>query len=88
MGLKYHLGHTGYLHRAPSEKIFLTKSSIALNKLADMAHAADNIEFKLNAIREDPREKADWLKKVDVNFSVMRKVTKQRRTRPATMGLA
>ena len=47
MGLKYHLGHTGYLQRNPSERIFLTKSSISLNKLADMAYAAENIEFKL-----------------------------------------
>lgn len=53
MGLKYHLGHTGYLQRNPSETIFLTKSSIALNKLADLAYAAENIEFKLQTIKED-----------------------------------
>ncbi len=53
MGLKYHLGHTGYLQRNPSERIFLTKSSISLNKLADMAYAAENIEYKLKAIKED-----------------------------------
>ena len=53
MGLKYHLGHTGYLQRNPSDKIFLTKSSISLNKLADLAYAAENIEFKLNSIKED-----------------------------------
>ena len=53
MGLKYHLGHTGYLQRNPSDKIFLTKSSISLNKQADLAYAAENIEFKLNSIKED-----------------------------------
>ena len=47
MGLKYNLGHTRYLQRNPSERIFLTKSSIKLNKLADMAYAAENIEHKL-----------------------------------------
>lgn len=53
MGLKYHLGHTGYLQKNQSEKIFLTKSSISLNKLADLATAAENIEFKLKTIKED-----------------------------------
>ena len=57
MGLKYHLGHTGYLQRNPSEKIFLTKSSISLNKLADLAYAAENIEYKLNAIKEETLNK-------------------------------
>jgi len=37
MGLKFHLGHTGYLSKDPSQKVFLTKSSIQLNRLADMA---------------------------------------------------
>ena len=53
MGLKYHLGHTGNLQRNQSEKLFLTKSSIQLNKLADLAAAAENIEFKLKTIKED-----------------------------------
>lgn len=53
MGLKYHLGHTGYLQRNQSEKLFLTKSSIQLNKLADMAYAAENIEFKLKTIKDE-----------------------------------
>ena len=89
MGLKYHLGHTGYLQRNPNEKIFLTKSSISLNKLADLAYAADNIEFKLNTIKEDTMNhqnlQSDWLKRVDVNFAFLNKVTKKSKTRPATM---
>lgn len=36
MGLKYYLGHTGHLNHNSSEKMFLTKSSIRLNKLADL----------------------------------------------------
>eukprot|EP00347_Sterkiella_histriomuscorum_P001410 403372141 len=89
MGLKYHLGHTGYLQKNPSEKIFLTKSSISLNKLADLASAAENIEFKLKTIKEDTINQNnlqnDWLKKVDVNFSALKKVTKKHKTRPTTM---
>lgn len=89
MGLKYHLGHTGYLQRNPTEKIFLTKSSISLNKLADLAYAAENIEFKLNTIKEDTMNQQnlqqDWLKRVDVNFAFLNKVTKKNKTRPATM---
>lgn len=89
MGLKYHLGHTGYLQRNPSERIFLTKSSISLNKLADMAYVAENIEFKLKAIKEDTLNEGqmqrDWLKNVDVNFNVMKKITKQHKIRPTTM---
>ena len=53
MGLKYHLGHTGYIPKNISEKLLLTKSSINLNKLADLAYAAENIEFKLQQMRED-----------------------------------
>ncbi len=89
MGLKYHLGHTGYLQRNPSEKIFLTKSSISLNKLADLAYAAENIEFKLKTIQENSINnnefQSDWLKRVDVNFAQLNKVTKKNRARPATM---
>ncbi|CDW82866.1 UNKNOWN [Stylonychia lemnae] len=89
MGIKYHLGHTGYLQKNQSEKIFLTKSSISLNKLADLASAAENIEFKLKSIKEDTINQqslqSDWLKKVDVNFSMLKKVTKKHRQRPTTM---
>ena len=89
MGLKYHLGHTGYLQRNPSDKIFLTKSSISLNKLADLAYAAENIEFKLNSIKEDTLNQnnlqQDWLKRVDVNFAFLNRVTKKNKSRPATM---
>ena len=46
MGLKYYLGHTGNLKHNPSEKMYLTKSSIRLNKLADLQCAAENIEYK------------------------------------------
>jgi hypothetical protein len=53
MGLKYHLGHTGYVTREKAGDLFVTKSSIKLNKLGDLAHAADNIEFKLKAIKEE-----------------------------------
>ena len=71
MGLKYHLGHTGYLQRNQSDKLLLTKSSIQLNKLADLAHVADNIEFKLKTIKEDAINQnmyqRDWLKKSELN---------------------
>jgi hypothetical protein len=50
MGLKYHLGHTGYLPTGGTDKMYLTKSSIRLNKLADLAYAAENIEYKLKKI--------------------------------------
>ena len=47
MGMKYHLGHTGYVNRDNQSRMFLTHSSIRMNKLQDMAHALENIEFKL-----------------------------------------
>jgi hypothetical protein len=48
MGLKYHLGHTGYVRRLDNvyaggeinngnSKMYLTKSSIQLNRLADLS---------------------------------------------------
>lgn len=89
MGLKYHLGHTGYLSKNASEKLFLTKSSISLNKLADLACAAENIEYKLKSIKEDtinqPTLQNDWLKRVDVNFNQLKRVTKRHKDRPTTM---
>ena len=53
LGMMQHLGHTGYLQKNKSEKAILTKSSIALNKLADYVHVADNIDYKINAIKKE-----------------------------------
>jgi hypothetical protein len=82
MGLKYHLGHTGYLQRNNSEKIFLTKSSIQLNKLADLAAAAENIEYKLKTIKEAStinqlgEQQHHWLKRNEINVANLKKITK------------
>jgi hypothetical protein len=41
LGLKYHLGHTAYLPKGlgkDGKKVYLTKSSIRINKLKDMMH--------------------------------------------------
>lgn len=73
MGLKYHLGHTAYVWRVQNvfaggnleenqKKMFLTKSSIRMNKLADLGYISDNIEMKLNLMKESVYESELWKK--------------------------
>ncbi len=61
LGVKYHLGHTANLPRefasSSSKNFYLTKSSIAINKLKDMMQITDNIEYKLKALRENTDQK-------------------------------
>ena len=89
MGLKYHLGHTGYLAASKSEKLFLTKSSISLTRLADMAHAAGNIEYKLNAMKDETLQGLalhnDWAQKSDYNEVMLKKITARKTERPSTL---
>lgn len=67
MGLKYHLGHTGYVRWLENvyaggsidngkSKMYLTKSSIQLTRLADLAQITNNIETKLALLREPALE--------------------------------
>jgi hypothetical protein len=50
-----------------------------LNKLADLAYAAENIEYKLKKMQENPDElsklKKDWLKQADINIGALKKIT-------------
>ena len=67
MGLKYHLGHTGFVKRdqqavaggsltSSMKKMYVTKSSIAMNKLGDLAQITDNITQKLKLMKEESKE--------------------------------
>ena len=73
MGLKYHLGHTAYVRRVQnvfaggnpeneSKKMFLTKSSIRMNWLADLGYITDNIDSKLKMMKEQVYESELWKK--------------------------
>lgn len=62
MGLKYYLGHTGYVTSNNGDKMYLTKSSIRLNKLADLQCAAENIEHKFRKMNLDNENKTQYQK--------------------------
>ena len=74
LGVKYHLGHTAYLPRSIAEstknKMYLTKSSIAINRLRDLMQITDNIEYKLKSLQQNATKdiKDAWLVKSDVNW--------------------
>eukprot|EP00350_Pseudokeronopsis_sp_OXSARD2_P010974 CAMPEP_0170550748 /NCGR_PEP_ID=MMETSP0211-20121228/8753_1 /TAXON_ID=311385 /ORGANISM="Pseudokeronopsis sp., Strain OXSARD2" /LENGTH=108 /DNA_ID=CAMNT_0010857453 /DNA_START=1665 /DNA_END=1988 /DNA_ORIENTATION=+ len=72
-------------------KIYLTKSSIQLNKLADMALAAESIQAKLTLIKEQVPSQGiferNWLKKTDVNTQRFKKITKKHNNRVSTLGM-
>ena len=89
LGVKYHLGHTAYLPKdfiSSDRKFYLTKSSIAINKLKDMMHIVDNIEFKLKSIRDEEvgldKAKNTWLKSNDINFENLKQTTKKFQSKP------
>ena len=91
LGIKYHLGNTAHLPKefmSTERKYYLTKSSIAINKLKDMMHIVDNIEFKLKSIRDEEfdidRIKSTWLKPNDINFDNLKQTTKKFQTKQDT----
>jgi len=69
MGLKYHLGHTAHISaNKRGERLFATKSSIRMNKLADLGQVSENICLKLRAMSSGMiKTSRDFLKTPNVS---------------------